>query len=239
MINSKQKYISNYLTHFAGRDIENKDEQYKLFKKILLDGKILPKRKINEKRSSNLTITFPSEKISENCGLNDLNNYFIADVVCLSDIPLTELGIHMKKYSHFGISFSKDFMIKKGATPVYYISAETLPYPASKNNLKNIFAKNYNSYVDKINNRDRQVPHDKFDDFLLLHIFSYLKFWDYKKDENDKENYYFEREWRLFRGFDFKINDVKRIILPKNFMKNFKKDFKSYSNEIIFPDSYL
>jgi Putative abortive phage resistance protein AbiGi, antitoxin len=45
--------------------------------------------------------------------------------VCFCDIPVQDLEIHMKKYSRFGLSFEKRFLISRfGASPVFYI-AET------------------------------------------------------------------------------------------------------------------
>lgn len=43
-------------------------------------------------------------------------------VVCFCDIPVSDLGIHMGKYSRFGLSFLKPFLIEKGANPVLYVS---------------------------------------------------------------------------------------------------------------------
>ena len=38
------------------------------------------------------------------------------------DIPVEDLGIHITKYSRFGLSFIKSFLINKGANPVFYVS---------------------------------------------------------------------------------------------------------------------
>ena len=42
--------------------------------------------------------------------------------ICFCDIPVTDLEIHMTKYSRFGLSFLKDFLVRKGATPVMYVA---------------------------------------------------------------------------------------------------------------------
>jgi hypothetical protein len=46
-------------------------------------------------------------------------------VVCFCDIPETDLAIHVSKYSKFGLAFKKEFLIKKGASPVLYVANET------------------------------------------------------------------------------------------------------------------
>src|SRR5689334_24442201 len=61
-------------------------------------------------------------------------------MVCFCDIPVEDLPLHMKKYSQFGLAFSKGFLIGKGATPVFYVSETSLvrenwkfPSPAGRN----------------------------------------------------------------------------------------------------------
>jgi Putative abortive phage resistance protein AbiGi, antitoxin len=43
-------------------------------------------------------------------------------VICFCDIPVTDLAIHMTKYSRFGLSFLKPFLVRKGANPVLYVA---------------------------------------------------------------------------------------------------------------------
>jgi hypothetical protein len=50
------------------------------------------------------------------------NDMFNPAVVCFCDIPLSDIGIHTKKYSEFGIGFDKKFLIHHGANPVYYVA---------------------------------------------------------------------------------------------------------------------
>jgi ribosomal protein L24E len=42
-------------------------------------------------------------------------------MVCFCDIPIGDLGIHIKKYGQFGLAFKKSFLIERGANPVLYV----------------------------------------------------------------------------------------------------------------------
>ena len=96
-----QRYISNELTHFIGRG-KPINSQYNLLIKILREG-WLTHPPHNPNIRGNLTVK-PSAKISK-------NEMYSPQIVCFCDIPIEDLSIHIKKYSRFGISFSKDFII--------------------------------------------------------------------------------------------------------------------------------
>jgi hypothetical protein len=74
-------------------------------------------------------------------------------VVCFCDIPDTDLAIHVRKYSRFGLAFKKDFLIERGACPVFYVANES---PVSTNRvfspddfLARIKAASAKGYVDR------------------------------------------------------------------------------------------
>ena len=50
---------------------------------------------------------------------------YAPEIVCFCDIPTADLGIHVGKYSPFGLSFSKDFIVRQGGCPVFYIPIQT------------------------------------------------------------------------------------------------------------------
>lgn len=50
------------------------------------------------------------------------NKDLIIPMICTCDIPLSEIGIHRKKYGEYGIGLKKSFAKKKGFTPVFYLS---------------------------------------------------------------------------------------------------------------------
>ena len=70
--------------------------------------------------------------------------------------------------------------------------------------------------------------------FLDFHIFSYLKFFESFKSENDPENYYMEREWRMIGNLQFSITDVRRVYLPEHYAEDFRKDVPAYCGQLTF-----
>lgn len=109
-------YISNNLIHFVGC---NKDvnTQYTILEKIINEGCIsFPPHNTSQKPATNIN---SNGRISE-------NTLFNTDIVCFCDIPDDSLTIHVNKYSKFGLGFTKDFLLKQGASPVMYIPLEGL-----------------------------------------------------------------------------------------------------------------
>src|SRR3989338_3548237 len=103
-----QRYISKEIIHFVGRK-KQKNEQYKIFKTILSE------RKLGTGNPGFISTTM------RNLGGLSSNEVYTSDMVCFCDIPIGDLGIHIKKYSSFGISFLKKYLIAKGTSPIWYI----------------------------------------------------------------------------------------------------------------------
>jgi len=109
-------YVSHELTHFVGGGLkgtpECEERQYDLLIKILRQGelgKIHPGGGILM-AGKGVGTTLSSNKKVE------------AQQVCFCDIPIEDLGLHMRKYSQFGLAFTKKYLITKGASPLFYVS---------------------------------------------------------------------------------------------------------------------
>ena len=117
-----QRYVSKELSHFVGNTTKNRteDDQYDiLVNKILKSGWLTyPPHKPNLPRSVSLDL-------SKSISTDSLINY---QVICFCDILADDLAIHVKKYGNFGLSFKKEFLIEKGASPVFYVANESLVY---------------------------------------------------------------------------------------------------------------
>jgi hypothetical protein len=117
-----QRYVSEELTHFAGRQLRkcdgepDYDAQYGLLVRILESACLLF-------RPSEPTAQ-PKVEAINNLSFSKREMYKV-DAICFCDIPLADLRLHMKKYSEFGIAFLKSFLVKKGATPAFYIAVDS------------------------------------------------------------------------------------------------------------------
>ena len=112
---STQRYVSNELTHFVGRGLEADEERYSLLVKILKSGWLTPGPVQDPQKGQSTLITTSGAKFSDQ-GMYD------PQVVCFCDIPVADLSIHMEKYKQFGLAFTKEFLIKKEARPVFYMT---------------------------------------------------------------------------------------------------------------------
>lgn len=111
MTSRNQNYISDELIHFAGSGL-NKEEQYNTLCKILRCKAITHPPHYPD--GSSVTTIRLSRKISE-------NEMYNPDMICFCDIPVDNLSIHIKKYSPFGLSFYKNFIVQNSGCLVFYI----------------------------------------------------------------------------------------------------------------------
>jgi len=243
-MSSKQRYISSELTHFVGRTERTPEDQYKILSKIINEAKLSHQLSDNIKAGNASGVCMrvcPKAKLSS-------NEMFYPEVVCFCDIPIGDLNIHIQKYSPFGLSFEKKFIVQHGGSPVYYVPKEA----AVKANMLARIGKSKGELFDKIlpeleaylgfdyktihslpdsdsSNIDTKL---KLNTFLKLHVLSYIKFFDHKLPDNHEENYYFEREWRIVGSLKFGISDIRRILVPKSYARQFREDFPCYNGEL-------
>ncbi|MTI49903.1 abortive infection system antitoxin AbiGi family protein [Sporosalibacterium faouarense] len=223
----RQNYVSNELTHFVGRGL-GESQQFNLLVKILNSG-VLKKKEWPDNIISSQDMDM-SKKISD-------NELYIVYMVCFCDIPISEMNIHMKKYSPFGISFKKKFIAGKGATPVHYIDKNSTMPRESWMDMFDNYSKKINKFFNDEYMRKGRKPEElkeimnmRF--FIDQYIMSYLKFFDSSKEDDDENNYYMEREWRSLIKVEFELDDIYRIILPVKYLSEFMSEFPNYKGHI-------
>jgi hypothetical protein len=183
-------------------------------------------------------------------GLSE-NRAYRGSVVCFCDIPQGDLGLHMKKYGRFGLAFAKDYLLERGATPVMYIPDRgrpaILPWPGYARGRVSSNARAYDEFWERFR-KLRQLAQDEsvnpqlsklvreVSAFLDIHVLSHLKFFNPFAPESHEENFYMEREWRVSRDVRFALRDVRRVILPESYARDFRRDFPRYHGELVFPD---
>jgi len=70
--------------------------------------------------------------------------------------------------------------------------------------------------------------------FILKTLLSFVRAFDHNLPEDDEENYYFEREWRIIGNMKFNRCDVRRVLLPSSFAERFRDDFRDYCSQVTF-----
>ena len=238
-----QRYVSDELTHFVGRGLRSQEEQYRLFRKILKERQLRATSPVPPGRARYALKIHPRSRLSE-------NDAFQGSYVCFCDIPLADLDLHMDKYSRFGIAFPKAFLLKNGATPVMYVPDRGRPallpfHPYGRGIVRSNsvafdeFWRRYHrlrSKMEKTRDKAGELARLLADvcSFLDINLLSYLKFFDPRLYDDDKRNFYMEREWRVMRPVRFGLIDVARVIVPVRFARRFRDNFPRYDGEVVF-----
>jgi hypothetical protein len=254
-----QRYVSKELTHFVGRNLresimdeeEREDAQYKILLKIIQEKCI--SREPHSCRLLEKGLKYsPARGYSVHTRNRFSNNSrYVPNMVCFCDIPIGDLSIHISKYSPFGLSLKKSYLIERGVNPILYIEKNSaISYRrkeiGSKDSTRSEYFDEFVSIYEKycqmplIQLRETNPPETECIDIgrFLFDLLCYVKFFDSSKLDNDEENYYMEREWRTPYDVHFEINDIYRIILPKDFSGRFRKNVPEYTGQITFSEEY-
>jgi hypothetical protein len=230
---TSQRYIASDLTHFVGRRENDDDSRYRLLVDIVKKGRLTAPPGCG--KADGVQVLVVNE-----AGRASANNLIRPAAVCFCDIPLADLAIHMRKYSHFGLAFSKDFLTAKGATPVYYISRTTLDDGRPLGEKFDHHIRDILTTFDELNRQQAAldpVLAGKLADlqrFCEWNIFAFLKFFDHGLADGDENNYYFEREWRTLSNVEFAAADIARIIIPRHYARSLRADLPDYCGELVF-----
>ncbi len=248
------QYISNELTHFAGRG-KNPNEQFQVLLEILGEGKLMhpeilesnrqkeegPPKEITDRKSVPEDVPSMSFKIRNKISSNEK---YLANVVCFCDIPQKSFPIHMNKYSQFGLSFPKKFLVQKGAYPVFYIeknahhtSRQTIAdrFDTEIEELYKLFTKfesdnpEKNEIADELSVRDC----DRIRNFLEFYAFSFCVFFDSSLDPEHKDNFYYEREWRVYKAVAFALTDISYVVVPEGYKNQLLVKFPDLRGRVI------
>ncbi len=238
-----QRYVSPELTHFVGKGL-SEDQQYSLLVNDILKAGWLMHPPIDGRQ--------PNEGLS---GSPLVGGSHTPDVdateaaywqgICFCDIPVTDLEIHMNKYSRFGLSFLKPFLVDKGANPVLYVANNSqalsfgLPGSRSRDEVwsrRKVFKGNIELFEDYRRKMRGTFP-ITLDFFLDMLVFSFIKFFDDSTSDEDEANVYMEREWRVLGDVNFALADVHRVFMPERYADRFRADLPNYIGQLTFSDT--
>jgi hypothetical protein len=237
-----QRYVSPELTHFVGKGL-SEDKQYSVLVNDILKGGCLKFPPIDDNRClEGLSSVLP---IMGGTRLPDEDTEAAySQRVCFCDIPVTDLAIHMKKYSRFGLSFLKRFLIDKGANPVMYV-AENSPalsfrLPESTSDepwpRKKVFERNIELFEKYQQENQGKIPiYLRY--FLDILVFPFIKYFDDSTSDEAEANVYMEREWRVIGDIEFALPDVHRVFLPEHYAERFRADLPDYKGQLTFSDN--
>ncbi len=225
----KQRYISNELTHFVGRRLSTEDKQFALLVRILKTGRLLATGLEREENEDVGALRFrPGRRFSE-------NEMYEPSMVCFCDIPVTDLGIHISKYSHFGLALRKHFLIAKGVAPVFYIPRGSRVQGRTRAMIMDALSGTLKRIAGTEDERAAITGEwDKLLDTLEWHLFPFFKFFDETTAEEHPDNFYMEREWRRLGNVFFQLADVTRVIIPESYAARFRKSIPRYVGQLTF-----
>lgn len=246
----EQRYISQELSHFVGKG-RAAEEQYALLLEILRTG-WLTHPPHDPSISGNLEGDWTADFST--------NEMFLPQMVCFCDIPVEDLALHAAKYSPFGLSFLRDYVVDKGASPIFYVPRHSkVKVPRSNlsltgNDIKRLIeesgAEGFTRLVDKDNHVNHlmdyyaQLVNLAMNDesrmimelirFLEFHVFAYMKFYNHDLADDDPENYYFEREWRVVGNVRFDLEAVHRVFMTREYAERFRENLPEYTRQLTF-----
>lgn len=113
-------YVSPWLTHFVGRQQPDDEARCKLLLKILKE-----KRLGQWDRKGGIRLD-PGTMLISSAGSLCKDEFIGFRPVCFCDIPESSLKRHINVYGCFGLAFAKNFLVAKGANPVFYIAKGSL-----------------------------------------------------------------------------------------------------------------
>ena len=221
---TRQRYVSDELTHFVGRGLDE-TAQFELLVRVLREGRLTP---LPDRSGPSWAVRVDKEEPLSG------NRAYEPRVVCFSDIPVGDLDLHIRKNSPFGLAFRKPFCVERGANPVFYVAAASRsfvggPRGEAFDEMARVFHK---ARADAQRRGDDEML--ALARFLDMEVLSFLKFFEYPLDDEDPENYYMEREWRLHGELRFDVHDVRRVFFPEAYAQRFRKEMPEYAGQVVF-----
>ena len=231
-------FLSDEFTHLVGRSAPEDDEQnYGILKKILASGYVLYRGAIPGESRTSVALDLDKSLAS--------NALIVPTATCYCDIPLSNINFHARKYGRFGLSFHRDFLIRRGARPVMYVptwSDDNLS-AHGKTLLRDIQGtyRGFQQFLRKpLSERrartrvlGREPDHadgvvDALDTLLALQFLSFLKAYNAELPEDHIDYYYSEREWRITNYLSFVPSDVARIVIAKGYADRLAREMSQY-----------
>src|ERR1035438_5309632 len=229
-----QRYVSDELTHFVGRSRRNDLEaHYALFLKIIRGG-LLTHPPHNPEVSGNLMVRSDA-KISGN-EMYIPQMVCFCDIP-MEDLGIHaskygRFGLAFKKSYAAGQGASPVFYVAKSSSvwapresseidPLALDPRDQIMKRVSRaDHFDEMVSAHHREYQSMLEQRLEELVQSgsepirvasRIQRFLAFNLFAYLKFFDESKVDDDPDNYYMEREWRVLGNVQFTLEDVARV----------------------------
>ena len=260
-----QRYISKELVHFVGRSM-SEDQQFELLLKILNEGWIThpphnPNISGNLSVNTNAAISenemyapeitcfadIPIQDLSmhmqkySSVGIS-LSKEFIAEA---GGVPVHYIpkGAKVKRPRNLDAGDFRKLMLEGG--PEKFV--EELYEKVSTAQYFDEMLKEYHDLLNIFRQQSKIIDPQpgvsglfkrilELERFLDFHVFSYFKFFDHTLPDDDPDNYYFEREWRVVGNVKFDLSDVKTVFFPSKYAERFRNGCPQFFGQVIFPE---
>lgn len=173
----------------------------------------------------------------------------VPSVTCYADIPFEALSIHTSKYGKFGIALPRWLLTKHGARPVTYIPMRSDDWQSINGLtlLRDIEAivKGFKELV--VDTQEREEPRSRtlgkkpstpeeaisaLHSMLLKDFLAFIKPFNSELPHNHPNNFYMEREWRMYGNMKFEAGQVSRILVAKGYKDQTIEDFPAYGDRV-------
>jgi hypothetical protein len=139
----------------------------------------------------------------------------------------------MEKYGRFGIVFSKEFLLGKGAHPVFYVPREGPAFGIDRAQAMDRIA----AHMAERGTRGTRPGDDPWygvAQTIENEMLCFIKFFNAMAAEDDERNTYMEREWRTTHPVHFVLGDVRRIILPEEYAERLRQEIPEFAGQVHF-----
>lgn len=109
-------YVSPFLTHFVGLQQPTDNARCDILLKILRECRL------GQWQQSGRVFIDPGAMSISGTGSLCKDEFIRSRPACFCDIPEDSLQRHASVYGRFGLAFKKDFLVAKGANPVFYVA---------------------------------------------------------------------------------------------------------------------
>lgn len=234
-----QRYVSRDLSHFVGRDQPDDESRFRLLVEVVRSGVLSPDGKDPERTGEvRLRLDRP---LSSNAAYD-------GDFVCFADIPVEDLPLHAAKFGRFGLALAKTFLVEQGANPLYYVARQSLidgvPRATAFDDMGVLLDEVQSGFrelqdsdlPEKAQRRVAELAErfERFTEAQTRKVLTLVKFFDASLGDDDDENFYMEREWRVIGAVRFTIGDVRRIIIPEEYAAPLREELPGYAGQLVF-----